>query len=91
MKIGKYTEEEVLAQLTALAARSDSEIDYSDIPQLTGKEEFYRRNFRPIKKAVSIRIDMDVLEWLKQHENYSALINKLCRQTMDEEQQRKSA
>ena len=91
MKTGKYTEEEIQKQLEVLAARPDSEIDYSDIPQLTGKEEFYRRNFRPIKKAISVRIDMDVLEWLKQHDNYSALINKLCRESMYEEQKQKTA
>ena len=34
------------AQLAALAALSDDEIDYSDIPPLTNFEQFYR----PVKK-----------------------------------------
>ena len=72
-------------QLQYLKNLKDEDIDYSDIPRLTGKEEWHRAYFKPTN------IDIDVLEWLNQHDNYSALINKVCRQMMDEEQQRKSA
>lgn len=43
-------------------------IDFSDIPEMTETEalELYPRNWRPVKKAISVRIDSDTLEWLKQ-------------------------
>ena len=37
------------AQLAALAARPDDEIDYSDIPPLTNLEQFYR----PVKEMTT--------------------------------------
>ena len=45
-----------------------SGIDYSDIPEITEQEalELYPRNWKPVKQAISVRIDADTLEWLKQ-------------------------
>ena len=42
-------------------------VDFSDIPELTDAQakELYPKNWKPKKKAVSARIDMDTLEWLK--------------------------
>ena len=42
-------------------------IDFSDIPELTDSQakELYPKNWRPRKKAVSARIDMDMIDWLK--------------------------
>jgi uncharacterized protein (DUF4415 family) len=57
-------------KLAKLAERPDSEIDYSDIPPLT--EEFWRnavRNpfYRPVKKQITLRLDADVIAWLREH------------------------
>lgn len=43
-------------------------IDYSDIPEVAEEEamELYPRNWKPVKQAISVRIDADTLEWLKQ-------------------------
>ena len=43
-------------------------IDFSDIPEMTEEEasELYPKNWKPIKQAISIRIDCDTLEWLKE-------------------------
>ena len=43
-------------------------INYSDIPEITEEEalELYPRNWKPVKQAISVRIDADTLEWLKQ-------------------------
>ncbi len=57
------------AELEALAARPDSEIDYSDIPRPT--EQFWqnavlfrdRHLYRPVKKSTTVRVDADMLEW----------------------------
>src|SRR6266852_4444963 len=55
-------------QLRKLAQRPDSEIDFSDIPELT--EKSWRnavRNpfYRPVKKQLTLRLDADVIAWLR--------------------------
>jgi uncharacterized protein (DUF4415 family) len=62
---------------------SNNKIDYSDIPELDfdslGKP-VVGKFYRPLKKAVSIRLDSDLLDWFKsQPEKYQRLINKACR------------
>lgn len=56
-------------QLTAQEERrlKAARIDYSDIPPL-GEEFFARakRAWPPVKQQVTIRLDADVLEWLKE-------------------------
>jgi len=68
--------------LERLAATPDSEIDYSDIPPLT--EEQLASAFRPrSKQLVAVRLDRDVLEWLKQYgSGYSTRINAILRAAM---------
>lgn len=43
-------------------------IDFSDIPELTAEDfdQMYPRNWKPKKQAVSVRIDLDTIEWLKE-------------------------
>src|SRR5258707_8849293 len=56
------------AKLKALAARPDSEIDTSDIPEMTDAQwkNAKRGNFyRPRKCKITARVDADVLDWLK--------------------------
>lgn len=73
-------------RLKALAAKPDSEIDYSDIPPLT--EEFWKnavRNpfYRPTKTSTTVRIDSDVLHWLRaQGKGYQSRINAILRREM---------
>jgi uncharacterized protein (DUF4415 family) len=55
-------------ELSALAAMSDSRIDTSDIPELplsAWKDAVRGRFYRPVKQAVSMRLDADVIAWLK--------------------------
>lgn len=67
------------AELAALAARPDSEIDFSDIPPLTNLEQFYR----PVKEMTTLRIDADVLHWLRsQGKGYQTKINAILRKEM---------
>ena len=64
----------------------DSEIDFSDIPELT--EKFWKngvRNpfYRPIKKQVTLRIDADVVAWLRrQGKGYQTRANAVLREAM---------
>jgi uncharacterized protein (DUF4415 family) len=67
------------AELDALAVRPDSEIDYSDIPPLADFGQFYR----PIKAMTTVRIDADVLRWLRsQGKGYQTRINAILRNAM---------
>ena len=74
------------AELQALADRPDSEIDYSDIPPLD--EAFLVRAipnpfFKPLKTHASVRIDADVLAWLKsQGKGYQTRMNAILREAM---------
>lgn len=65
------------ARLKAIRDMPDSEIDYSDIPELT--DEFWENAVivRPKKKKpVSLRLDEDVLEWFKkQGKGYQTKMN----------------
>ncbi len=74
------------ADLVALAARPDSEIDFSDIPPLT--EDFWKnavrgKYYRPTKTSTTVRIDSDVLAWLRaQGKGYQSRINAILRRKM---------
>jgi uncharacterized protein (DUF4415 family) len=65
----------------ALEARSDENIDYSDIPPLT--EEFFEKaTLRiPANQAHQlVQIDPDVLQWFQsQDEEYKTAINSVLR------------
>lgn len=67
------------AALEALAGMPDSEIDYSDIPATPENATFYR----PVKKSTTVRIDADVLAWLKTYgRGYQTKINAILRHEM---------
>lgn len=78
--------EERKAELKKLAEMPESEIDYSDIPPLD--ENFWARAvpnpfFKPVKVHASVRIDSDVLVWLKsQGKGYQTRMNAILRQAM---------
>src|SRR5271157_5633134 len=55
-------------ELAALAALPDNQIDTSDIPELppsAWKNALRGKFYRPVKQAVSLRLDADVVAWLK--------------------------
>jgi uncharacterized protein (DUF4415 family) len=74
------------AELKALKAKPDSTIDYSDIPPLN--DTFWKnaiRNpfYRPKKTSTTVRIDSDVLLWLRAHgKGYQSRINAILRREM---------
>lgn len=74
------------AELKALANKPDSEINYRDIPPLT--DAFWLnavRNpfYKPTKTHASVRIDSDVLAWLKsQGKGYQTRMNAILREAM---------
>ncbi len=73
-------------QLEALAKMPDSEIDYSDAPELPAsawKNAVRGRFYRPLKQAVSLRLDADVIAWLKKDgDGYQTRANRMLREQM---------
>jgi uncharacterized protein (DUF4415 family) len=74
------------AELKALAAKPESEIDVSDIPVLpdTFWENAVRNPFyKPLKKQLTVRLDADVLAWLRADgAGYQTKLNSILRQAM---------
>ena len=72
-----------VAELKALDGRP---VDTSDIPELPAgawKDAVRGRFYRPLKKAVSLRLDADVIEWLKKDgEGYQTRANQMLRERM---------
>jgi uncharacterized protein (DUF4415 family) len=82
--------EERKRELAELAKRPDSELDFSDIPELT--EKFWQNAvpnpfYKPVKKQVTLRIDADILAWLRQQgkDGYQSRLNAVLRQVMLED------
>jgi uncharacterized protein (DUF4415 family) len=74
------------AELEALAERPDADIDTSEIPPLTAKfwtDAARGRFYKPIKTSTTVRIDADVLAWLRaQGKGYQSRINAILRREM---------
>ena len=73
-------------EIEALSKMKDSEIDLSDIPELPAdawKNAVRGKFYRPVKKAVSLRLDADVIAWLKKDgEGYQTRANRILRERM---------
>src|SRR5205823_2788120 len=71
-------------EIALIATKTDADIDFSDIPlrvDWSGAEigKFYR----PAKKPVTLRLDTDVIKWLKAGgRGYQTKANWLLRQAM---------
>jgi len=72
------------AELEALAKLPDSQIDTSDIPEMAfTSQAVVGKFYRPIKKPICLRLDADVLDWLKRSgPGYQSRINAILRQAM---------
>ena len=71
-------------QAARLDAMTDKDIDYSDIPMLD--DHFFKNATRPLlqKKQLTIRLDPDVLDWLKgMGRGYQTRINLILRSAME--------
>ena len=83
-----------LEQLEYLAALSDGQIDTVDIPEAPAEHWALARRgsfYRPVKRAVTIRLDADVLAWFKEHaqgRGYQTEINRVLRQHVAEADRR---
>ena len=82
------------AELKTSPEVKDKNINYSDIPPIDETKHWYKAAehpavYRPLKKPTTIRLDADVLEWLKSKgKGYQTRINQILRDAMLDEIQR---
>ena len=71
-------------ELEALVQLSENDIDTSDIPEVTDwSKAVVGRFYRPIKEPVTLRLDADIVAWLKSEgPGYQTRINALLRTAM---------
>ncbi|CDG85887.1 BrnA antitoxin family protein [Janthinobacterium agaricidamnosum] len=76
----------LLRELALLANKAESDIDFSDIPATTEQDwegSVRGKFYRPLKQQLTVRIDADVLEWLKsQGKGYQSRLNDILRAAM---------
>lgn len=78
----------IKAELEALDRLPDSEVDFSDIPLQNLNDPKWRnavrgRFYKPVKQAVALRLDADVLAWLRSDgPGYQSRINEILRREM---------
>lgn len=76
-------------QIENLKKKNGGDIDHSDAPSLP--ESVWAKAvrgglYRPVKQPVSLRIDADVLEWLKKDgDGYQTRANRILRERMLQE------
>jgi uncharacterized protein (DUF4415 family) len=75
---------EIQAEIDALAALPEDEINTDDIPEVRDWSGAKRGLFyRPIKKQITLRLDADLIDWFKNHhprdEGYQTTINRALR------------
>jgi len=78
----------IKSDLARLDAMTEADIDYSDNPPLG--DEFFEKmtlSWPPQKTQLTIRLDEDVLQWLKQQgKGYQTRINSILRTAMESQQ-----
>jgi uncharacterized protein (DUF4415 family) len=91
MAIVRYTSETVpkpaREDWKRLDSLKDEDIDYPDIPEVTDLSRFrpweQRRMFKPVKVAVTCKLDADIVAWLKQEgKGYQTRMNAILREAM---------
>lgn len=78
------------AMLEKLAQQPDTAIDYSDAPPAPLDAQWYKAAmspiYRPTKQMTTVRLDADVLLWLKSKgRGYQTRINAILRESMLQE------
>ncbi len=78
----------IKSDLRRVDALRDEDIDYSAIPALD--DSFWERaavDFPPPKKQLTVRLDADVLDWLRsQGKGYQTRMNAMLRALMESDQ-----
>ncbi len=86
----KKADKKSAEELAVLSAMPEEEIDLTDIPEITDwSSALIGRFYRPVKETVTIRLDADVLDWLKQGgKGYQTRVNRILRAVMERQRKR---
>ena len=76
---------EQIAEIKALEALPDNQIDTTDIPEVLDWSDGRRGVFyRPVKRQITLRLDADVVTWFRAHaqggRGYQTAINRALRE-----------
>jgi uncharacterized protein (DUF4415 family) len=76
---------ELQAEIDALAILPEAEIKTDDLPEVLNWSGAKRGVFyRPIKQQITLRLDVDLVDWFKNHhpqnEGYQTNINRVLRE-----------
>lgn len=76
---------ELQAEIDALAALPEDQIQTDDIPEVRDWSDAKRGVlYRPVKQQITLRLDADLIEWFKAHhsqdEGYQTSINRALRE-----------
>lgn len=81
----------IKSDVARLDRLKDRDIDYSEIPPLD--TSFFRKAteaWPPAKQQVTVRLDVDVLDWLKMHgKGYQTRLNRILRAAMEHQATRR--
>ena len=82
---------ELQAELDALTAMPESEIDTTEMPVITDWNQAVRGPFyRPIKRPLSLRIDADIIDWFqRQGQGYQTRMNGVLREYVERHSQQR--
>jgi len=81
--MNKLTKEQK-REIAAVAAKKDEDIDLSEMPEVIDwSDAEVGKFYRPPKRPVTMRLDADVVEWLKSYgPGYQTKANLLLRHAM---------
>jgi uncharacterized protein (DUF4415 family) len=76
-------------EIRALAKMRGEDIDTTDIPEVVPTSRVLVGKFyRPIKQSITVRLDADVIAWLKSSgRGYQTRTNKMLRSLMEKQHQ----
>ncbi len=82
-----------MREIERLAGMPEHKIDFTDIPEIKDwSKAVVGKFYRPLKKSLTIRLDADVLAWLRSAgPGYQTRINKLLRSAMENKPRRRRA
>lgn len=81
----------VKREIAVLKEMPDADVDFGDIPRQNPDDAKWKKAvvgkfYRPLKAPVSLRLDADVLDWLKSKgAGYQSRINVMLRERMNAE------
>ena len=84
---------ELQAELDALAAMPESEIDTTHMPPIADWSHAARGPYyRPIERPLSLRVDADIIDWFQQHgQGYQTRMNFALREYVERHRERAKA